>query len=62
MKKKDTAQPVYDKRDSRGWKAVKHGVSSPHPSLTRISLEEARALGMCDSGELIISPRLGPPY
>ena len=60
MKKKDATRPVYDKRDSRGWKAVKHGISSPHSALTRISLDEARALGMCDSGELIISPRSEP--
>lgn len=47
----------YDKRDSRAWKTVKHGVYSPHPSLQRISLKEAERLGMNIGPELIISPR-----
>lgn len=47
---------TYDKRDSRGWKTVKHGAYSDHPSLRRMSLERARELGLHTGPELIIHP------
>jgi hypothetical protein len=56
MSKITKAEPVYDKRDYRSWKQVVHGVSSPHPALKRISLQEARDLGMNVGPELIIFP------
>ena len=46
--------PTYDKRDYRSWKLVKHGDSTDHPLLKKISLAEARHWGMEDS--LIITP------
>ena len=56
MSKKTKAEPVYDKRDYRSWKQVVHGVSSPHPALKRISLQDAKDRGMNVGPELIISP------
>lgn len=35
---------TYDKRESRGWKTVKHGVYSDHPSLPLMSLAVDRPL------------------
>ena len=47
---------TYDKRDSRGWKTVKHGVYTGHPSLKPMSLAKARELGLITEPELIIHP------
>jgi hypothetical protein len=47
---------TYDKRDSRGWKTVKHGAASSKPYLPRMSLKQAEELGLHTGPELIIHP------